>query len=77
MSRTDFIPSTVLAACIIHHLCLKNKLDTNINDYIEEGMNFLKHQRTECPNPARESLEDHCRTDGKLKRDTMCGLNNA
>ncbi|CAI6358738.1 unnamed protein product [Macrosiphum euphorbiae] len=77
MSRTDFIPSTVLAACILHNLCLKNKSNVNVNDYIEEGMNFLRDQRTECLNPARESSEDHCRTDGKLKRDTMCELYNA
>ncbi|XP_016665078.1 putative nuclease HARBI1 [Acyrthosiphon pisum] len=77
MSRTDFIPSTVLAACVLHNLCLKNKSDANIKDYIEEGMNFLRHQRSECANPTRESSEDHCRTEGKLKRDRMCELYNA
>lgn len=37
MSRTDLIPATILACCVLHNLCLNNS-DREIDNYILEGM---------------------------------------
>ncbi|KAI4454177.1 hypothetical protein MML48_10g00015058 [Holotrichia oblita] len=40
MNRVDLIPDTVLAACVLHNLCLKDK-DGEIENYIVEGRQFI------------------------------------
>jgi len=37
MNRTDLIPATILAACVIHNMCIDHE-DTNIEEYINEGI---------------------------------------
>ena len=41
MNRQDLIPATVLAACVLHNLCL-NHDDLLIERYIQEGNEFVQ-----------------------------------
>jgi hypothetical protein len=38
MNRTDWIPSTVLAACVLHNICLDSN-DMQIENYINAELN--------------------------------------
>ena len=39
MNRSDLIPHTIIAACVLHNLCL---LDADsIDEYVQEGMAFI------------------------------------
>nr|CAI5863195.1 unnamed protein product [Callosobruchus analis] len=42
MNRTDMIPATLMAACVLHNICLKNP-DELLNTYIEEGTDTLRN----------------------------------
>nr|CAI5817062.1 unnamed protein product [Callosobruchus analis] len=42
MNRTDMIPATLMAACVLHNICLKNP-DKLLNTYIEEGTDTLRN----------------------------------
>nr|CAI5832171.1 unnamed protein product [Callosobruchus analis] len=42
MNRTDMIPATLMAACVLHNICLKNP-DELLNTYIEEGTGTLRN----------------------------------
>lgn len=44
MNRVDLIPTTVLASCVLHNICLDNH-DPQIDRYIEEGAVFLQNNR--------------------------------
>lgn len=36
MSRTDLIPFFIIAACVLHNICLEG-INNNVEDFIEEG----------------------------------------
>ena len=40
MSRTDLIPYTTMACCVLHNVCLAN--DEMLEEYIEEGRRCMK-----------------------------------
>lgn len=42
MTRTDLIPATVIACCVLHNICL-NYIDLLVDDYIAEGNNFVQN----------------------------------
>ena len=46
MNRTDLIPGTILAACVLHNICLDFD-DLLIENYIEEGINFVHNINNE------------------------------
>lgn len=37
MNRLDLIPDTIIAACVIHNLCLENDGLLNVEEYIQDG----------------------------------------
>jgi len=37
MNRTDLIPATILASCVLHNVCLHHN-DTHLEEYVIEGM---------------------------------------
>lgn len=41
MNRIDHVPATILAACVIHNVCLKFPCGS-INSYIDEGQQFVQ-----------------------------------
>lgn len=42
MNRIDLIPSTVIAACVVHNICLEmENIDNLQNQFEEEGMDFV------------------------------------
>lgn len=65
MNRTDLIPSTIIAACTLHNLCLLGDNDM-VEDFIAEGV----QQRNEEIN-AEQRLEND---GGNAKRDYLATL---
>lgn len=37
MTKTDCIPSFILACCVLHNICLRNLGEEDIEEYIQEG----------------------------------------
>lgn len=42
MNRTDLIPSTIIAVCTLHNLCLSD--DNLIEDYVNEGLRVVNEE---------------------------------
>lgn len=55
MHRTDLVPATVLAACVLHNLCL-DVCDVDIESFIEDGLEFMK---TNTDRPASPNSRAH------------------
>lgn len=58
--RTDLIPGTILAACVLHNLCL-DVFDDNIENLIADGLDFNRTNtgRSSSPNIGiRQQLDD-------------------
>lgn len=48
MNRLDLIPTTILACCVLHNICL-NYEDIFIENYIEEGLPFFQQHMQHDP----------------------------
>ena len=51
MNRTDFIAPTIIAACVLHNICLNNPEDQEIRDiFINEGLQAVNIGNNEAAN---------------------------
>lgn len=46
MSKTDHIPATIIAACVLHNICLTQPSDVLGAQFEEEGIQFLRDRST-------------------------------
>lgn len=67
MNRTDLIPATILAACVIHNMCIDHE-DTNIEEYINEGMQVDDNMDENIRGPVQNCHEE---ISGSQKRDAL------
>jgi len=81
MSRLDLTPSFIIAACVLHNICLEGVND-NVEEFIEEGRELYEEEN----NPVRENEEENNRVreneeyndrgyefvDGEIKRNYLC-----
>ncbi|XP_018363192.1 PREDICTED: putative nuclease HARBI1 [Trachymyrmex cornetzi] len=71
MSRLDLIPSFIMAACVLHNICLEG-MDDNMEEFIEEG----REPEYEEENDNREDQEYNDEgqefADGEVKRNYLC-----
>lgn len=69
MNRTDFIPPTVLACCVLHNICLDREV--LIEDYIVEGAEYLCHEDN---NNNRDHMENQLAGQhlSEAKRNDIC-----
>lgn len=74
MNRTDFIPFTVLACCVLHNICLDYEL--LIEDYIVEGEEYIRQEDNNNNN--RDYIENQLANQhvAEAKRNTICYLLN-
>lgn len=66
MNRTDLVPGTVLAACVMHNVCL-NHNDLLIEDYIQEGVNHVVNDENDY------NINIHQAEEGRHRRNEICG----
>lgn len=71
MNRTEKILATVMAGCIIHNLCVKNDKDIYLEDYIQDGLQFVR-QVENGDNVNRNHIQTGWQTEGREKRDELC-----
>jgi len=71
MSRLDLTPSFIIAACVLHNICLEGVND-NVEEFIEEGRELHEEEN----NQVREDEEYNDRgyefVDGEIKRNYLC-----
>jgi hypothetical protein len=69
MNRTDLIPATILAACVLHNICLDYN-DLLIEDYIRDGAAALQNNEDieNLPQDREQIIE------GRDRRDELCRL---
>lgn len=65
MNRHDLIPGTVLAACVLHNICL-NFQDLLIEEYIRDGINNIRNQDED------EDVPHGIIQEGRFRRDQIC-----
>lgn len=41
MNRTDLVPATVIACCVLHNFCILSKDDDDLEKYINEGLDSV------------------------------------
>lgn len=68
MNRNDLVPATVLAACVLHNICL-NHVDNLVNDYIHEGVDNLVNEE-EINDAVQRGNEEG---DARNIRNDICG----
>ncbi|KAI4455703.1 hypothetical protein MML48_9g00006859 [Holotrichia oblita] len=56
ISRTDLIPKTILACCVLHNICLLEP-DLLIQEYIDEGRNVLQIENINNAEEAERNVE--------------------
>jgi hypothetical protein len=56
MNRTDLIPHTIIAACVLHNLCLAD--DEYIEEYVQEGQQFI-NRCAQHPVHVNENVGNH------------------
>lgn len=66
MNRSDCIPATVLAACVMHNICLDSG-DLEVENYIREGLNHLQHNEV----MGDDNIEE---PEGHDRRNELCML---
>lgn len=72
MNRHDFIPATVLAACVIHNLCI-NSDDLQVDDYIIEGRGAVnENEFFEHEHPNNRLINNIGELTGHRIRDELC-----
>lgn len=69
MNRTDLIPATILASCVLHNVCLHN--DTFLEEYIIEGMNNDNEDGVNSMNPIHRAVPENT---GYQKRNELAEL---
>lgn len=57
MHRTDLIPATILATCVIHNSCIDLK-DTNIEQFMNEGMEVDDNMNENIRDPVQNCHEE-------------------
>ena len=68
MNRTDLIPSTVIACCVLHNICL-DYTDLLVGEYIQEGNEFLANNANNNEHVDDINVDRGRR--GKTKRDNI------
>lgn len=68
MNRTDLIPATVLAACVLHNICIN--CDSINEEYIQEGMNIEQI----IENDHEEGFIQEANMDGRLLRNNLANM---
>lgn len=66
MNRTDLIPETILAACVLHNICLLHP-DELLEQYINEGREFVDNDDPDVNNEA-------ILLDGRHRRDALANF---
>lgn len=64
MNRTDYVPITVLACCVLHNICLNLK-DLLVNEYVNVGFCNVRNNM----NYVSVTLEND---EGNTKRNELC-----
>lgn len=68
MSRLDLIPFFIIAACVLHNICLEG-IDDNVEDFIEEGRDPCEEENYD--DSQNEMYHDNELT-GEIKRNYLC-----
>lgn len=63
MNRTELIPDTILATCVLHNICLLHH-DQLLDQYIQEGHQLIN-------NDDENGNAEAVRLDGRLGRDAL------
>lgn len=74
MSRVDLIPTTILACCVLHNICLNNN-DDEIENYIVEGRENEQNRENEGNIENNEECEEsgNC-NEGIIKRNYLATI---
>lgn len=67
MNKTNLIPATVLAACVLHNLCIDNR-DLNI----EEGKPYVHGNDQVEVNNINVENENLAPNNGEILRERLC-----
>ncbi|XP_028048533.1 putative nuclease HARBI1 [Monomorium pharaonis] len=71
MSRLDLIPFFIMAACVLHNICLKG-IDNDIGEFIEEGWEpYEGEDNDDIVNPEYNDRRDEF-DDGEIKQNYLC-----
>jgi DDE superfamily endonuclease len=57
MQRTELIPFVVLAACVLHNICLD--FDNRIEDYVQEGLEIVQDNGDDATSSAAYGQEEN------------------
>lgn len=71
MSRVDLIPFFIIAACVLHNICLEG-IDDNVEDFIEEGREPQKEENYDDREDEEYNDGRHVFADGEIKRNYLC-----
>lgn len=69
MSRIDLIPFFIIAACVLHNICLEG-INDNVEDFIEEGRESQEEVHYE--ENEEYNVEEPAFADGEIKRNYLC-----
>lgn len=69
MSRLDLIPFFIMAACVLHNICLEG-IDDDVEELIEEGRELYEEENDEIDDP--DNIRKHEFIDGEVKRNYLC-----
>lgn len=72
MNRMDLIPPTVLAACVIHNICIDDDLEETLRRYEDEGTEFMHQNDHQMSNDTPDEPNDNIQ--GAQFRDHLCQM---
>lgn len=70
MSRLDLIPFFIMAAYVLHNICLEG-IDDDIMEFIEEGREPYDEENNDDINDP-EQIDRHEFVNGEMKRNNIC-----
>lgn len=71
MSRLDLIPFFIMAACVLHNICLEG-IDDDIMEFIEEGREPYDEENNDDDINDPEQIDRHELINGEMKRNNIC-----
>lgn len=71
MSRLDLIPFFIIAACVLHNICLQG-IDDDIEEFIEEGSESYEEENNDDVDDPEYNDRGHAFFDGEIKRNYLC-----
>lgn len=69
MSRLDLIPCFIIAACVLHNICLEG-IDDNVEDFIEEGRDPCEEENYD--DDRENEMYHENELTGEVKRNYLC-----